>query len=108
MDDFREAAKTLTKDGKYGFGVAPELARQFWVAQSLGGDIVKDGKANFASDDVVNALKPVIDMHNEDQSAVEPKEVGATWGGEVFGQEKAAMVIEGNWAIPFLADTFLM
>lgn len=105
-DDFREAAKTLTKDGKYGFGVAPELARQFWVAQSLGGDVVKDGKANFASDDVVNALKPVIDMHNEDQSAVEPKEVGATWGGEVFGQEKAAMVIEGNWAIPFLADTF--
>jgi multiple sugar transport system substrate-binding protein len=32
--------------------------------------------------------------------------VGVNWGGEIFGQEKAAMVIEGNWAIPFLADTF--
>ncbi|MGP1908829.1 ABC transporter substrate-binding protein [Metabacillus sp. JX24] len=105
-DEFREAAKTLTKDGKYGFGVAPELARQFWLAESLGGDVVKDGKANFASAEVAEALKPIIDMHNVDKSAVEPKEVGATWGGEVFGQQKAAMVIEGNWAIPFLADTF--
>ncbi|WP_411333875.1 ABC transporter substrate-binding protein [Metabacillus indicus] len=105
-DEFREAAKKLTKDGQYGFGVAPELARQFWVAESLGGDVVKDGQANFASDEVAEALKPVIDMHNVDKSAVEPKEVGATWGGEVFGQQKAAMVIEGNWAIPFLADTF--
>ncbi|MGX1192041.1 ABC transporter substrate-binding protein [Metabacillus sp. SLBN-84] len=105
-DEFRDAAKKLTKDGKYGFGVAPELARQFWLAESLGGDVVKDGKANFASAEVAEALKPIIDMHNVDKSAVEPKEVGATWGGEVFGQQKAAMVIEGNWAIPFLADTF--
>ncbi len=105
-EDFREASKKLTKDGQYGFGVAPELARQFWVAESLGGDVVKEDKANFASAEVTKALQPVIDMHNVDKSAVEAKEVGVTWGGEIFGQQKAAMVIEGNWAIPFLADTF--
>jgi multiple sugar transport system substrate-binding protein len=106
LEEFRAAAKTLTKDGKYGFGVAPELARMFWLGQSKGGDIVKDDKANFGSKEVVEGLQPIIEMHNVDKSAVEPKEVGVTWGGEIFGQEKAAMVIEGNWAIPFLADTF--
>lgn len=106
IEEFRAAAKTLTKDGKYGFGVAPELARMFWLGQSKGGDIVKDDEANFTSKEVVDGLQPIIEMHNVDKSAVEPKEVGVTWGGEIFGQEKAAMVIEGNWAIPFLADTF--
>ncbi|WP_409273761.1 ABC transporter substrate-binding protein [Neobacillus sp. SCS-31] len=106
FEEFREAAKKLTKDGVYGFGVAPELARMFWLGESTGGDIVKDGKANFASPEVVSALQPIIDMHNVDKTAAEPKEVGANWGGEIFGQGKSAMVIEGNWAIPFLADTF--
>ncbi|PLT28600.1 ABC transporter substrate-binding protein [Peribacillus deserti] len=105
-DEFREAAKKLTKDKVYGYGVAPELARMFWLAQSKGGDVVKDGKANFATKEVEEAIKPIIDMHNVDKSAVEPKEVGVTWGGEIFGQQKAAMVIEGNWAIPYLKDTF--
>ncbi|WP_409296697.1 ABC transporter substrate-binding protein [Peribacillus sp. SCS-26] len=105
-EEFQAAAKKLTKDKVYGFGVAPELARMFWLAQSGGGDIVKDGKANFATKEVEQALQPIIDMHNKDKSAVEPKEVGVTWGGEIFGQQKAAMVIEGNWAIPYLKDTF--
>jgi multiple sugar transport system substrate-binding protein len=105
-DELREASKKLTKNGVYGFGVSPELARSLYIAESNGGDVVKDNKANFASTEVIKALQPIVDQHNIDKTSVEPKEVGATWGGEMFGQGKAAMVIEGNWAIPFLADTF--
>ncbi|MFB9759543.1 ABC transporter substrate-binding protein [Ectobacillus funiculus] len=105
-DELREASKKLTKDGVYGFGAAPELARTFYIAQAGGGDVVKNNKANFASPEVIKALQPIVDQHNIDKTSAEPKEVGATWGGEMFGQGKAAMVIEGNWAIPFLADTF--
>jgi len=105
-EELREVSKKLTKDGVYGFGVAPELARTFYVAQAGGGDAVKDNKANFASPEVIKALQPIVDQHNIDKTSAEPKEVGATWGGEMFGQGKAAMVVEGNWAIPFLADTF--
>ncbi|MEH7238730.1 ABC transporter substrate-binding protein [Bacillus sp. JJ1562] len=105
-DELRDVSKALTKDGTFGFGVAPELARMYYIAESNGGDVVKDDKANFASKEVVEALQPVIDQHNIDKTSAEPKEVGASWGGEMFGQEKAAMVIEGNWAIPFLEDTF--
>ncbi|MGM0753846.1 MAG: ABC transporter substrate-binding protein [Bacillota bacterium] len=105
-DELREVSKALTKDGVYGFGVAPELARLYHIAQATGGEVVKDDQANFASDKVVNALQPIIDQHNKDKTSAQASEVGANWGGEMFGQGKAAMVIEGNWAIPFLADTF--
>ncbi|MED4015974.1 ABC transporter substrate-binding protein [Sutcliffiella cohnii] len=105
-DELEEASKALTNDGVVGFGVAPELARMFYIAESLGGDVVKDDRANFGSDEVVNALQRIIDQRNIDKTSAQPTDVGANWGGEMFGQEKAAMVIEGNWVIPFLEDTF--
>ncbi|MGZ0084967.1 ABC transporter substrate-binding protein [Caldibacillus thermoamylovorans] len=106
-DELREVAKKLTKGKQvYGFGVAPELARLYYIAESKGGKVVTDNKASFADPKVVEALQPIVDMHLKDQSAAQPNEVGATWGGEMFGQGKAAMVIEGNWAIPFLQETF--
>lgn len=105
-DELREVSKALTKEGVYGFGVAPELARLYHIAQASGGDVVKEDKANFASPEIVEALKPIVDQHLEDKTSAQASEVGANWGGEMFGQQKAAMVIEGNWAIPFLEDTF--
>ncbi|MDZ5471217.1 ABC transporter substrate-binding protein [Bacillus sp. 31A1R] len=106
-DELREVSKALTK-GKdvYGFGVAPELARMYYIGESAGGEIVKDNKANFADQSVVDALQPIIDQRLNDKTSAQPNEVGAGWGGEMFGQGKAAMVIEGNWAIPYLQDTF--
>lgn len=105
-DELREASKELTKDGVVGLGVAPELARMYYIAESLGGEVVKDNKANFGDEKVIEALQPIIDQRNTDETAAQASDVGANWGGEMFGQEKAAMVIEGNWAIPFLEDTF--
>ncbi|WP_407701922.1 ABC transporter substrate-binding protein [Tepidibacillus decaturensis] len=106
-DELREISKKLTKGTEvYGFGVAPELARLMYVAQSTGDQVVKDDKANFASDKAVNALQPIVDQHVIDKTSAQPSEVGADWGGDMFGQGKAAMVIEGPWAIPFLESNF--
>ncbi|MBA2872700.1 multiple sugar transport system substrate-binding protein [Anoxybacillus calidus] len=106
-DELREVAKKLTKGTEvYGLGVNPELARLYHIAESKGGKVVTNNKASFADPKVVEALQPIVDMHLKDKSAAQPNEVGAGWGGEMFGQGKAAMVIEGNWAIPFLQDTF--
>lgn len=105
--EIQEMSKKLTKgDEVYGLGVAPELARNYFIAESLGGHVVKDNKANFASKKVIEALQPIIDQHNIAKTAASPKEVGANWTGEMFGQGKAAMVLEGNWSIPFLKNTF--
>lgn len=37
---------------------------------------------------------------------VSPADVGAGWLGDAFGAQKVAMVISGNWMIPFLNTTF--
>ena len=37
---------------------------------------------------------------------VQPADVGAGWLGDAFGKQEVAMVISGNWMIPFLADQF--
>ncbi len=49
-----------------------------------------------------------VEMQNEGKKpyVVQPSDVGAGWLGDAFGQQKVAMVISGNWMIPFLADQF--
>ncbi len=111
-EELQEAAKKLTKTegGKtvrFGFGAAPELARQMFMAQAFGGKVSDDkGNAAFASPEALKGLQLVVDLHNKDKSSGEPKEVGAGWGGEMFGQGKASIVFEGNWAIPFLNNNY--
>jgi multiple sugar transport system substrate-binding protein len=106
-EELREYSKILTKDGRYGLGVAPELARQMFMIEAYGGKVVdEDGKAAFATPEALQGLQLVIDQHLIDKTSVQPTEVGSGWGGEMFGQEKVSMVLEGNWAIPYLNNTF--
>ena len=106
-DELREVSEKLT-DGTnvYGFGQNPEMARTYFIAESFGGKVVEDNKANFADSKVIEALQPYVDQHLVEKTAAQPADVGADWTGEMFGQGKAAMVIEGNWAIPYLDSTF--
>ena len=32
--------------------------------------------------------------------------MGAPWSGDAFGKQRAAMVIEGGWLIPYMASTY--
>ncbi|PZE21119.1 ABC transporter substrate-binding protein [Paenibacillus xerothermodurans] len=109
-EELRAASKKLTNsaagDTVYGFGQNPELARTYYIGQSLGGQVVKDGRANFTDPAVLQGLQLYVDQHLIDKTAAQPSDVGAGWTGEMLGQGKAAMVIEGNWAIPFLRSTF--
>jgi len=57
---------------------------------------VVDGKAVANSQGNVDALNYVKDALNAGNFAY-AKDVGAGWGGEAFGKQLAAMVIEGNW-----------
>jgi multiple sugar transport system substrate-binding protein len=35
-----------------------------------------------------------------------PAQLGVGWCGEALGKEKAAIIFEGNWVVPFMADQF--
>ncbi|WP_348251794.1 ABC transporter substrate-binding protein [Leptolyngbya sp. FACHB-1515] len=113
-DELREFSKKLTidsnKDGRieqYGFGVAPELARQAMMIRAAGGELANsEGRATFASEKAIVGLQPVIDQYRQDRTSAQKSDVGTNSGSEMFGQGKVAMVIEGNWAIPYLQETF--
>ncbi|MBD2101321.1 ABC transporter substrate-binding protein [Leptolyngbya sp. FACHB-261] len=112
--EFSEASKKLTldqnKDGRtdqYGFGVAPELARQAFMIKAFGGELVdSQNYAAFASPEALKGLQLVVDQYQKDRTSAQKSDVGANSGSEMFGQGKVAMVLEGNWAIPYLQENF--
>ena len=99
---------TLARNGKkehYGLGITPELARQVFLIKAFGGTLVNQGYAAFATAKGLKGLQKLVDLYRNRTAAL-PSDVGASSGSEMFGQGKAAMVIEGPWAIPYLQETF--
>ncbi|MCC3374823.1 ABC transporter substrate-binding protein [Cohnella sp. REN36] len=111
-DELQAVSEKLTKKKGnkvevYGLGQAPELARQMFMLNAFGGKLADDqGMAAFDTPEALQGLQLVVDQHLKAGTAGQPSDVGAGWGGEMFGQQKAAMVLEGNWAIPYLQTNF--
>ncbi len=113
-EELRDYSQKLTvdknRDGRkeqYGFGLAPELSRQYFMITAFGGRLLdQNGNAAFASSESLKGLQFVIDQYRQDRTSAQASDVGASTGSEMFGQGKAAMVIEGLWAIPYLHDNF--
>ncbi|HET7577666.1 MAG TPA: ABC transporter substrate-binding protein [Bacillales bacterium] len=104
--ELRADAKKLKNAGFKAFGVSPDLARLYNVAQMKGGDVIKNNKANLASPKIVSALQPIIDMHLKDKTAFVPSEVGEKNTGDAFGKGKVAMVLEGPWNIAYFKEAY--
>ncbi|MEB3337350.1 MAG: ABC transporter substrate-binding protein, partial [Leptolyngbyaceae bacterium] len=103
---------TIDKNGdsridQYGLGITPELARLAFMIKAFGGKLIDDqGYAAFATESGIKGLRLVVDQYRQDRSAAQKSDVGVNSGSEMLGQGKVAMVLEGNWAIPYLAETF--
>ncbi|QLE42820.1 ABC transporter substrate-binding protein [Nostoc sp. C052] len=107
-EELRNYSKQLTgKLNKYGFGEIPELARQAYKIKAFGGQLTdQNSYATFASETGLQGLELVVNQYQKDRSSAQKSDVGTNSGSEMFGQSKVAMVIEGNWAIPYLTETF--
>lgn len=114
-NDLRGLAKQLTNKDKHSpvYGLTLPAYSSRWLAFlfSNGGSVLNsDGtRAVFNSDAGVNALKFYTDFQRQDHSAVLPSKLVASWDGDdfdAFGQEKAAMVLEGGWLIPYLKNKY--
>jgi multiple sugar transport system substrate-binding protein len=110
----REYAQKLTSDYKsdgrkerYGLGITVELARHYFLIKAYGGQLLdRQGYAKFATKKSLKGLQYLIEMYQKDRTIAQPSDVGASSDSEMFGQGKAAMVIEGPWSIPYLKETF--
>lgn len=113
-EELRDSAARLTRDrnqdgrlDQYGFGIVPELARLTFMVAATGGQVVnEEGWATFATPEAIQGLQLTVEQYQRDRTAARPPDVGTHSTTEMLGQGKAAMVLEGNWAIPFLQETF--
>ena len=113
LDRLRETAKTLTgKDGAgrmhYGFALTHDnIDRYMPIARAYGASLFDaKGTCAMGAEPARKAMAYYAGMKQQDGSAIYPSEVGSSWTGDAFGREDAAMVFEGGWLIPYLADSF--
>lgn len=106
-DQLTEVSKKLTTDKVAGLGIGVGIDRLgAFVVQNGGWWLNQDGSAGAAADPkVVDALTYVQDNVKAGNFQMS-NDLGAGWGGEAFGKQLAAMVIEGNWIKGALKNDF--
>ena len=104
-DELNQVAQTLTSGDQAGLVSSMEYQRLGAFMVQAGSNIVTDGQATANSSENVEALEFVKSMLTEG-SMQTIGDVGAGWGGEAFGTQKAAMTIEGNWIAGAMSADF--
>lgn len=106
-DELADVAAKLTGDGVVGLGFGAEYQRVGTFMAQAGGRLVsEDGTAAVAdSAENLEALG-YVQEHLADGTFGFAADLGAGWGGEAFGKQLAAMVIEGNWITGALTADF--
>jgi multiple sugar transport system substrate-binding protein len=61
--------------------------------------------ANVQSPAVKQAVDFYVGLFDKGLAAT-PSQLGVGWCGEALGQEKAAIVFQGNWLLPFMSSTY--
>ncbi|HLO88930.1 MAG TPA: ABC transporter substrate-binding protein [Nostocaceae cyanobacterium] len=107
-EELRQYSQKLTgKINRFGFGESTQLARQAYKITAFNGKIVNNnGYANFTSEGSLKGLQLIISQYRKDKTSAIASDVGTSSESEMFGQGKVAMVIDGNWSIPYLQETF--
>lgn len=95
-DELATVAAELTTDDHVGLAFGPEIQRVGVFMAQAGGGLVTNGEATANSEANVKALDYVKNLMIDGVAAYS-SDLGAGWGGEAFGKELSAMVIEGNW-----------
>lgn len=95
-EELQTVAQTLTTGETVGLSMGPEYARVGVFMEQAGGGLMDGETVTANSEENVAALEYVQGLL-EAGSLKWPADLGAGWGGEAFGMQSAAMVIEGPW-----------
>jgi multiple sugar transport system substrate-binding protein len=108
-DEVLEYGQAITNgDGQWGLSLQPELPRYLAFALQQDAPIVDDERNVMPNmEGNLRALEFFAGMYaGEEKIAVQPADTGAQWSGDALGRGGIGMVFEGNWAIPFLNDSY--
>lgn len=106
-DDLRTAAEALTQGegaGQVtGLCFDPNILRFAPFFFQQGNSIIENGQATFNQESGAQVMQFWKEF--ADSGAASPyQDIGTGWCGEAFARQSAAMVIEGGWLVPFMAD----
>lgn len=104
-DELADVAKTLTTGDQVGLALSNEYQRLGVFMAEAGGGLVVDGEPVADSAGSVEGLE-YVQTHLKDGTFAYAADLGSGWGGEAFGKEQAAMVVEGNWITGALSTDF--
>ena len=106
-DAMKDAAKKMTKGegpGKtYGVCLNSDILRSGAFIFQNGNPMIQDNKAVFNDEKGVEAIEFWKSFKDEGTGELYG-EMGKGWCGEAFSGKTAAMVLEGGWLVPFMAD----
>lgn len=104
-EELQTVAETLTEGDVVGLSMGAEYARVGTFMQQAGGGLMDGETVTANSPENVEALEYVQGLLSS--GALQwPADLGAGWGGEAFGNQRAAMVIEGPWINGALENDF--
>jgi multiple sugar transport system substrate-binding protein len=85
----------------------PEWARMLAFVYQNGGSLLNPSKtrATVTTKAVRDAVNFYVGLINSGLAGTQ-QQLSAGWCGEALGKEKAAIIFEGNWVMPFMAEQF--
>lgn len=106
-EELREAAPQINVPGGAPVCLDDDLPRWMPFFFQNGGSFLNEDKSAVTvnSPEVKEAVDFWAGLYDEGIVAT-PEKLGVGWCGEAIGKKKAAMVFEGNWAVPFLEETY--
>jgi len=104
--DYLTKLKATLPTGTAAMTYNLDLARELYMAEANGASIIKDEKlSNLADPKVAANLKLELDAAIAGKIVL-PADLGMGWNGDAFGNEKTAIMVEGNWVLGFLQQNF--
>lgn len=106
-EDLRAAAEAMTQGegaGRVtGLCFDPNILRFAPFFFQQGNPIIENGQATFNQESGAQVMQFWKEF--ADSGTAAPfQDIGTGWCGEAFARQSAAMVIEGGWLVPFMAD----
>jgi multiple sugar transport system substrate-binding protein len=98
-------AKKLAASGVLPSGSKPICLPADWARMLAFVFQNKGSLAKVQSPAVTQAVNFYVGLAKQGLAAT-PQQLGVGWPGEALGKEKAAIVFEGNWILPYMKDTF--
>ena len=101
------AAKKLSVPGGRAICLSPSWDRLLAFVYQNGGTFLNATKTRSTVNTpaVAAAVRFYVGLITSGVAGT-PAQLGVGWCGEALGKEKAAIAFEGNWVVPFMADTF--